>query len=146
MEQPIVFAYWKDDEFKGFRADTFNTISKKSPKIYLYTKKQVEIVINNVKSGCNQAGTKFMKELLNSKATVINTTGEDLNDLLVGHLSRTEQKFREWKTFELRVHPFTSPEEFYSLREGDEWKLNKYLTELEPALEVHKFQILENEN
>lgn len=144
-DQTIVFAYWKDNEFKGFRADTFNTISQTQPKIYTYSRQQVDTVIVNIREGCSRMGTSFAKILAGKN--LVSSEGNAIDgDELVSHLSKTEQTFRDWNEFEVRVHPFVSREEFYSLGEGDEWKKDKILKELEPAIEVHKFKIVENEN
>lgn len=143
--QPIVFAYWKDNEFKGFRADTFNTISEEHPKIYTFSRSQVDGIIGSVKQGCARSGTSFAKALFGSR--VLTTDGTELaNNAIVEHLSKTEQTFRDWNEFELRVHPFVSREEFYSLGEGDEWKRDQIIKDLKPAIETHKFKIVENEN
>lgn len=114
----IIFVYYKDDKLMGFRADTFNTITKNRPKVYSYSKDQVDVVIENIKQGC-----------------------------LVRHLSKTEETFRQWNEFEMRVHVISiSGEEFYSYGEGEEWKRDQILNNLEPAIETYKFKIIDNEN
>lgn len=129
---PIVFAYWKDNKFKGFRVDTFNTIGE-YPKIYGYSPSQVETVISNIKDGCNNVGTKLGKVL----------TGTSDNDL-VQHLSTTEKTFRNWQEFEVRVHPFIGREEDFSYPE--KWKLDAEISNLKPAIETYKIKILDYEN
>lgn len=144
-DQPIVFAYYKDDVFKGFRADTFNTISEEYPKIYNYSKEQVDIVKTNVQQGCNKVGTGFAK-LLKDKM-LVSTSGNSVDgDELVEHLSKTEKTFQEWREFELRVLPFVSREEWYELGEGDEWKKKEIISNLKPAIEIIKFKIVDNPN
>ncbi len=138
MKKSIVFAYWKDNQLLGFRQDTFNTIGE-SPKIYTYSKEQVETVLNNVKGGCNKAGTSFMKTLFNQENVVCNQK-EDAFSLV----SSTEKKFREWGEFEVRVHPFLDRDENYNYPE--KWKMDVEIKNLQDAIEVHKFKIMENEN
>lgn len=55
----IVFAYWVNGELKGFRADTFGTILK-YPKIYGYSKDQIEVVLNSTRDMLNGSGTAFL--------------------------------------------------------------------------------------
>lgn len=144
-DQQIVFAYYYKEEFKGFRADTFNTISQLHPKIYTYSKEQVQTVIENIKQGCNKIGTAFAKIL--AGRVLVNADGNEVDgNALVEHLSHTEKTFREWGEFEIRVIPFVSGEEFYSLGEGEEWKIKQILDNLESAIEIHKFKVIDNEN
>lgn len=49
-KQPILFAIYKNNEFQGFRQDTFGTIGKEWGKIYTYSKEQVDTVLRNIES------------------------------------------------------------------------------------------------
>lgn len=140
-KQPIVFAFWKNNKLQGFRADTFNTITQDFAKIYHYSPRQVQVVLDNVKSGCNNVGTRLMKRLTGIEG--IEFANGDSNDA-VDHLSATEKKMREWGEFEVRVHPFIGLEEGYTYPE--KWKIQAEIANLQDAIEVHKFKVVENEN
>ncbi len=144
-KQSIVFAYWKDGQLMGFRADTFGTIHK-HPKIYTYSEEQVQIVLDNTKYSCNSAGTAFMKMLADKGAQVINgNTGEEVeDDFLVSHVSKTEKQLIEWGDFELRVHPFIDMEDSYMYPEL--WKVDAEINNLKDAIGIHKFKVLKDGN
>jgi hypothetical protein len=140
-KQYIVFAYWVNGELKGFRADTFNTITQDWAKIYKYSREQVDTVLNNVKSGCNRSGTAFMKTLTGSDKFMF--ANADPNDAL-DQITQTENTLREWGEFEIRVHPFLPLENEWDYPEN--WKIKAEIANLKEAIEVHKFKILEHEN
>jgi hypothetical protein len=145
--QQIVFAYYYKGEFKGFRADTFNTISTRYPKVYTYSPEQVRIVMDNVLESCNNTGKSFFTNLSKLTPTVITAEGAETDiNTVIDHVSKTELTFREWGEFEVRVHPFSNAEEFFNIEKSEEWKLDKLLSELQPALETRKFKIVQNEN
>jgi len=127
---PIVFAYWKDDELMGFRADTFGTISMTQPKIYTFSQGQVETVINNTRSNLNWSGSKFMKHLEENAYT---------NEPLFRFMNQTEQTMRSWKNFEVRVHPFIE-------RTSDELLVKVAIDNLKPHIQAFKFFIPDHEN
>lgn len=129
---PIVFAYWKDDELMGFRADTFGTISMNQPKIYSYSEAQVATVLKNTRDTISNAGSHFMK--------VLEKNGFVGNEH-VAHSLSTEDTLRSWGKFELRVHPFIDRETAY-----DELLLKVAIDNLKAPIEIHKFQVLANEN
>jgi hypothetical protein len=139
--QSIVFAFWVNSELKGFRADTFNTITQDRAKIYTYTPQQVKIVLDGVRSACNRDGTRFMKKLMN--ISNVNFVNADPNDA-VDQISSSENTLREWREFEVRVHPFLDKDETGSYPER--WKIQAAIASLEDAIEVHKFMIVDNEN
>jgi hypothetical protein len=140
-KQFIVFAYWVKGELKGFRADTFNTITQDWAKIYQYSPRQVEIVLDSVKNGMNKQGTAFMRMLVgNDRFKFVNADPKDALD----QVSSTESQLREWGEFELRVHPFIGYDEGYQYPER--WKIKTEIASLRDAIEVHKFKIIENEN
>lgn len=145
-ENPIVFAYYHNGEFQGFRADTFNTISKDYAKIYSFSREQVDTVLSNVKNACNRVGTAIAESIKKNNMPVVNSQGQDLRDVLLTHLSKTEETLRNWGEFEIRVHNFPKGGEFNELGEGDEWKREEFIRDLEPAIEVHKFKVMEFEN
>lgn len=62
MRQSILFAIYKNNEFQGFRQDTFGTIGKDYGKIYMYSPEQIEIVLNNIKS--NLTSNKTIGDVL----------------------------------------------------------------------------------
>ncbi len=66
---PIAFAFYKNDVLIGYRLDTIGTIKLSPPKIYYYSKSQVETVLHNIqhnvlnKEGFGKAlGVKFLEE------------------------------------------------------------------------------------
>lgn len=134
METEIVFAFYKEGNFQGFRADTFNTISKTYAKPYLYSKGQVETVLKNVKNGMNRNGTSFLEILMDKYG---------VEQEAVEHVIKSESQMRDWKDFEVRVLP-VKVNDLEDLLE-EEWKLNVWLSKVEP-IEVHKFKLIENEN
>lgn len=145
--KPIIFCYYKDGEYMGNRCDTFNTISKEYAKIYQFSREQVDIVLSNIKSGCNRVGKSLAQAIKAKDVPVVNIEGQTLGDVLLDHLSKTEDTFREWGEFEIRVIPFPKVEEWYELQgEGEEWKRKQFIENLEPAIEIHKFKVIENEN
>jgi len=146
-KQAIVFAYWVNNEFMGFRADTFGTISKEHPKIYGYSENQVKIITDNVKSELSRAGTGFIKKLAEKGASFQNQEGDNFeSNSIVEHVSKNEQQLREWGKdgFEIRVHPFLEKDE-----EGgypEKWKMDIEINNLKDPLEIYKFKLAENEN
>lgn len=135
-DQYIVFAYWVDGELQRFRADTFGTISKTHPKIYTYSESQVKTVLKNTKDSLNYSGSYFLNKLFENNVS----SNFDKNDA-VEHIHSNENTLRNWKNFELRVHLFKSRDEL-----DEEWKMNIAINNLEPAFEIHNFQIIDNEN
>lgn len=143
----IVFATYKGEELIGYRADTFGTLSLTHPKIYNYSKEQVDIILKNVKSELNHSGSNFLKSLMSRYTTVaMTTTGQELSmEGVAGRVLTQEEELRELGEFEVRVIPFPmTREEWYGLGEGDEWKRKSALENLSPAVEVHKFKTLTN--
>lgn len=129
---PIVFAYWKDDKLMGFRADTFGTISMEYPKIYSYSREQVDTVINNTRHTISNTDSHFMK-FLEKKGFVGNEH--------VAHTLTTEDTLRSWGKFELRVHPFIDRNSA-----SDDILRKVAIDNLKAPIEIHKFQVLDNEN
>jgi len=145
-ENPIVFAYYYNGEFQGFRSDTFNTISKDYAKVYSFSREQVDTVLDGVKSGCNRAGKALMELIRDREVSVINGEGSQFGDVLLEHVSKTEDMIRSWGEFELRVIPFPKAQEFQEFGEGDEWKRAQFIENLEAPIEVHKFKVVDFEN
>lgn len=48
-EQYVAFGHYKNGELLGWRADTFGTLSMTEPKLYVYSKEQVETVLKNIR-------------------------------------------------------------------------------------------------
>lgn len=146
-DQFIVFAYWKNGELKGFRSDTFGTISKNNPKIYKYSQNQVDIVLKGTKSSLNNAGQSFFKQLFAITGTdpvVVNSQGEIQNVDIVGEISKTEQTLRGWEQFELKVHPFIGYDENWVYPE--QWKIDAEIANLKDPIESHTFMVMKYEN
>ena len=149
-EKPCVFAYFANNEFKGFRQDTFGTIGKDWAKVYTYSPSQVETIKKNTEQELNNTGTSFMKALFGMNTVPMNMEGDILDkNSIIDQVSKGEQEKRNWGDFELRVLEWCSRDEFYdSCTPGEEWKkqqiIDKFM-KIEP-LEVHKFKTLVNEN
>lgn len=147
-KQACIFGYYVDGILKGFRADTFGTLSMNQPKIYYYTPSQVDVIKRNTQSELSKGGTKFMKYLLDGKefkGQAMNTQGQSLdNQSVIEQVSKTEQEKRDWGNFEVRVFRFIPYEEGYTYPE--KWKVEAALKSLDEPLEVLKFTTVENEN
>lgn len=61
----ILFAFYKNNNFIGWRQDTFGTIGKDGAKIYPYTEDQVKTVLNNISK--NLDGPSSFGKLLGVK-------------------------------------------------------------------------------
>lgn len=138
--QPIVFGFYVKDELKGFRADTMGTLSMTQPKIYHYSKEQVEIVLGNVRGNMNKQGTSFMKFLAGGNFTFINANKVEA----VESIDSAEDEIRSWGEFEMRVLPFIGYDGDWGYPE--QWKVKAAIAELKEPIEVHKFKILDHEN
>lgn len=156
MKQPIVFAYWVNNQLMGFRADTFGTISTNLPKIYHYSKEQVNTVIDNTNYLVLNLGGSGLIDSINKNTTVIGREGGEVKkDFIRERLSQNELLIRSWGDFELRVHPFIDYE-WHDHEVGGEiikypsypekWKVEAEIKSLRDAIEVHKFKTLDNEN
>jgi hypothetical protein len=140
METPnkktsCVFAYYVNNEFQGFRADSMGTRRKDFAKVYTYSPEQVAIIKDNTKHELGLSGTAFMKLILSDEPEMI----EQVN--------KGEKEKREWGEFELRVYLWIDREQFYEMcTPGEEWKRDKIIEEMLNAtpLEVHKFKTMEN--
>ena len=149
-KKSCVFAYFKDDEFLGFRMDTFGTLGKDWAKVYTYSPEQVEIIKKNTEQELSNGGTSFMKALFGMGGTPMNIEGDLLDkNSIIDQVSKGEQEKRQWGKFELRVLEWCPREEFYdACYPGEEWKKNKIMEEFmkKEPLEIHKFQTIKNEN
>jgi hypothetical protein len=147
-KQACIFGYYVDGILKGFRADSFGTLSLTNPKIYYYTKEQVETIRKNTQYELSNSGTKFMKYLLGGgefKGQAMSTQGQAIdNKSVIDQVSKTEQEKRNWGHFEVRVLPFIPYEEGYTYPE--KWKVEAALKSLEEPLEVLQFMTVEHEN
>lgn len=143
--KPIVFGYWLNGELMGFRADTFGSISKDTPKIYYYSEDQVETVVSNTKDMLNKAGTSLFKMLAAKNTIMLSLNGGEVSkDSLVEEIESTEDTVRKWGTFVLKVHPFIDYEEGFHYPER--WKVEAEIKSLQEAIEVYTFTTLTNEN
>ncbi len=149
-EKHCVFTYFANNEFKGFRQDTFGTLGKNWAKVYGYSPEQVEIIKKNTEDELNNTGTSFMKALFGMNTVPVNIEGQELDkNSIIDQVSKGEQEKRNWGNFELRVLEWCSREEFYeACTPGEEWKkqqiIDKYMKE--SPLEVFKFKTVLNEN
>jgi hypothetical protein len=147
--QTVVFGTFKGNQLIGFRCDTMGSLSKTWAKPYSYTKEQVDIIRSNVKAEMNHAGTEFMKALagMNTHAININSGDQISMSSVVDRVLKQENELRELEEFEVRVLPMSvTREQWYELGEGDEWRKNQILEELESVepLEVYKFKVTSN--
>lgn len=89
MKQPIVFAFYKNDQLIGYRLDTIGSISKEvPPKIYYYSKSQVDTVLENIQF--NVKNRKAIGNILGS-------------DELAEHEAAIHDLLKDKKIFEVRV-------------------------------------------
>jgi len=142
-DKKCVFATFVNGELKGFRADTFGTLSLKHPKIYGYSPSQVETIKKNVKLELNKAGTSFMKTLLGIKGATPMNAEEQLLDggAIIEQVEKAEDERRSWGEIELRVYEIP-----FGYDEYEEWKMEAFNNNLPEPLETHKFTTIENEN
>src|SRR5688572_11482735 len=119
----IVFGYFVNEEFKGFRGDSWGNLSITHPKIYRYTKSQLETIRRNTKYELSKQGTIFFKELFNKGFTPINTESQILekNKIIEG-ISKTEQEKRDWGQFDIKVFEFP-----YDYDDLEEWKIQAFI-------------------
>lgn len=136
--QSIVFAIWKDNTLIGFRSDTFNTITDNQPKIYTYSKEQIDTVLEGIKQTLNRVGTSFAK-IIKESGIETNVEGD-----LIKHISEHERNLIELKEFEVRVHPFIDKEDIWT--NPEQWKIDSEIANLKEAIEVHKFKVLDFSN
>ena len=87
--QAIVFAVYKNNEFKGFRQDTFGTLGSNWAKIYTYSKSQVETVIKNMEHNL-KPDAKTLGSILGS-------------DTLDASEKAIDKKYQDMVGFEVRV-------------------------------------------
>lgn len=116
-KQAIAFAFYKNGELMGYRQDTVGTIGM-HPKIYTYSKEQVDIVLSNVNSNIKNPdgfGKALASVLGKSKETTILSNAE----------RNVHNKLQEAKAFEVRVvkAPAYEYTEYYSEAAG---KMIKY--------------------
>lgn len=147
--QTVAFATYKDNKLVGYRQDTFGTLGKTWFKPYSYNPEQVDTILKNVKAEMNHAGTEFMKALagMNTHAININSGDKITMSSVVEKVLKQENELRELGEFEIRVLPLSIDRDtWYGLGEGDEWRKNQILEELQSVepLEIHKFQVVSN--
>ena len=136
----IVFGYFVDDVFKGFRADSFGTLSLKQPKIYKYSKKQIETIKKNTQYELSKQGTSFFKMLFKKGFTPVNTQNEILEkDIVIQKVSDSENEKKAWGEFEVRVLSFP-----YEYEDIEDWKMEAFVKNLPESLETLKFKSLED--
>jgi hypothetical protein len=95
----IVFAFYDmDNNFIGFRQDTFGTIGKDYAKIYHYSESQVKTVLDNI-SGI----TKGVWEEAAHKLSEISdfSFGKELQE----HAKKNADMLRDYKAFRVKIIP-----------------------------------------
>ena len=143
-KQPIIFGYYVNNILKGFRADSFGTLSMDSPKIYSYSEKQVNIILENARDEMNASSSRFLKMLFNENTQPYNMEGQALDKDKIIRLVENREKEKKWEEFELHVIPFINYEEGYIYPE--KWKIEAALASLQEPLEIHKFKTIDNQN
>lgn len=109
-EQSIVFAFYKNDTLIGYRLDTMGSIGMEYPKIYSYSKEQVETVIKNV-----------LYNLMHEEAF-----GKALGcDRIAQREKETFDLLQGQKVFELRVLKCPSKEKEFDIEKA-EWVVNHF--------------------
>lgn len=96
-EQYIAFAHYKGDQLLGYRADTFGTLHMTEPKLYVYSKEQVEIVLKGVRYSLGER-----KETLGSVLAKIGADPEACK-LIEDAESKIYEQGQEARAFEVRV-------------------------------------------
>lgn len=147
-DQPIVFAYYNEDEFLGYRCDSFGTLSKKYAKVYNYSKSQIDIVVKSIKDELNHTGSRILSVLTQLGAPAMTAEGQSVDlDKITTRIKEQEDSLRNYKSLQVRVQPWLTQEVWNEISgEGEEWKVKEAIAKLEPATEVYKFATLENEN
>lgn len=89
----ICFAYFADGEFIGWYGGTFGPVSK-SPKVYTYSKEQIEVVSKNFRHKISEINRTTLKEA--------HKTADSLGET-IGLLKFTSEDKLRGKKIELRV-------------------------------------------
>lgn len=95
--QSIVFAYYKGDKCLGYRQDTIGSIGM-SPKIYQYSKEQVEICLKNIRSNVD-SGEGFGKMIMKA----LGQEGHPQLELVAQKEQEVYDDLQEARGFEVRV-------------------------------------------
>lgn len=115
---PIAFAYYKDGKLIGYRADTAGTISKTSPKIYHYSKKQVETVLENIEY--NVKNSKGIGDAL------LEVYGENpVATLLAKKELEVHELLQDKRAFKIRVVEAPEKEKEFNV-ETAQWEVNHW--------------------
>ena len=93
----IAFAFYKNNEFIGYRLDTVGSVRKEAPKIYTYSQSQVETVIKNITHNVtNPSGFgNILKQIAGEdsyEANLVADTEQAIHDM-----------FQDKRAFEVRV-------------------------------------------
>jgi len=103
MKQSIVFAHYKNNELLGFRSDTFGTLTMDQPKIYTYSKNQVETVINNINYTLGEKKQSLGALLQQKNIPTIGMDGNDIGSILEEAEEKIYQQGQDAGAFEVRV-------------------------------------------
>ncbi len=90
MRKTVCFAYFGDGKFLGWYADSFGTITKNTPKVYVYTPEQVETIKRNFRYKLNKEKSN-LGDLVKGLSVVDDSLAVD------------KQKLSPYKQIELRV-------------------------------------------
>lgn len=141
-KQAIVFAFYKGDKLQGFRTDTLGSIGI-SPKIYHYSKEQVETVLKNVFYNCEEARKPFADEV--TEAAQAAADGNGIAIMFASISKRTAKMVKDLGEFEVRVLP--CPDYGGNPQDPMTWvyptsDILEYLQHPMPeSIEVHKFKV-----
>jgi hydroxypyruvate isomerase len=128
--QPIIFSYWHKNKLQGYIADDFGTITQHKPKVFHDCDDDIDVVIETVQSVMCNKYSAMSKQLL-----VAGLIREEERHKMYESTLRTQNTVRSWKNFEVKMHPFNTK----ALPEME-------LKNLQKAIEVYKFKVVENEN
>ena len=96
IDKAIAFAFYKNNELIGYRLDTVGSIRLDPPKIYHYSKEQVEIVLNNINHNViSPEGFGELLKKINGDAPIVKmvaNTEQEMYDML-----------QDQRAFEVRV-------------------------------------------
>jgi hypothetical protein len=129
----ICFAYFGDDKFLGWYADSFGSIRKDSPKIYGDSKEQIAIITGNFRY-------KIEKMLKNNDIKL--GDNDVASNLLNSSLNKDGSKLSSYSNIELRIvecpiydgpNPDFNKEEYKKLSDEYQEKLEELTKHLFPG-------------
>lgn len=123
----IVFAHYKNGELLGYRADTLGTLVRDFPKIYPYSKEQVDIVLRGIHSTLGEKKPGLGELLEKMGAVVITSEGSCSPNIITQAEDKIYQDGQDAGAFEVRI--LVCPDKIYE-REFDvssaSWKISSW--------------------